>query len=157
MRRLLTSTACAALISLGTAGIADAHGGILTASPGPGDYVPAGIGRVDLTFRTDVLPSGVNRVEVLDPQNTNHLTGDLRVTGSTLTARLVPLEPGRHRIRYTVMASDGHEETGSYIFVVVPRPGGEDSGYGTVLYVAGGAGAALIILVMVVLLRHRSR
>lgn len=155
MRRLLIIAACAILTGLLSAGIANAHGGVDVADPGPGSKVPAGRDHLEMSFVDALAADKPQRVELLDAQNRDQITGGIKTGGNKITAALHPLKAGLHKVRYSVVLVDGHETTGSYYFSVFPVP--EDGKSDVTPWVIGGAVAAVVLLgvVIVVFLRRR--
>ena len=160
------------LASVLVAAPARAHTGLVEATPGTGASVAAP-DQVVLTFNEELLPS-LAVVSVQGPSGAVDLPGAAEVSGRRVVQQLGTLEAGEHRVRYRVVAGDGHPVAGETAFRVeataartsatrsaaptsppapapapAPTAAAADSGSSTLPVLAGGAllvlgGAALV-------------
>lgn len=118
MSRATLVAAAAAAVALVPAGTAVAHVEKTASSPRSGATVSASLRTVTVTFSA-VIRSGTLRVtgpggKVVsrgggrDPRRASRLRAELRG----------PLKPGSYRATWTIRASDGHSQKGSFRFRV---------------------------------------
>lgn len=109
-----------ALIASLTTSAAHAHAMLDAASPRVGAKVAAPPTEISLTFSERVEAS-------LSTISLSASSGDdvaLSETGNgasshVLVARILrPLNPGRYRVRWSVLSSDGHSTAGDFVFTV---------------------------------------
>ena len=155
MRRLLITALCTVLLALAGGGTALGHSGTESATPGPGDKVPAGVENVRLVF-SSLSPSGSHRVQVLDSQDDDWVTGDPEVVDSEVTATTEPLDPGVYKVEYSVTSGDGHKSSSAYYFEVTPNPN-HDPGIDTTTIAAISAAVVVVLLGTALVLRRRHR
>lgn len=156
MRRLLTLLLSTVLLTAVSGGTALSHSGVESATPGPGDKVPAGVEQVRLVFDS-LSPSGEHRVRVLDSADSDWATGDPEVVDSTVTVPTDALDAGVYQVSYTVVSGDGHKSSSAYYFEATPNPN-HDSSDGTmtfVIIVSAAAGVGLLGAIAFMLLRRR--
>ncbi|MCK8786437.1 copper resistance protein CopC [Roseomonas sp. NAR14] len=135
------SLAAAALLAVAppllAARPAAAHAIVVESRPAAGTAVPAGPVEVDIRYnsRIDVarsrlgLARGTGQAgEARGPEERLALTED--PSGARLIARTGPLEPGPYRLRWQVLAVDGHITRGDIVFTVVPRDALRDAAPG---------------------------
>jgi hypothetical protein len=116
MRRHLTVLLVAGTMSL-IAAPALAHTGLEKGVPGPGETVAAGLTRMVLTFDR-LEPAGRPVVSVHDAGGRVVSTAVRQVGVKVIEVDVVPLQPGIHKIDYTIVAGDSHPSTGGYYFTV---------------------------------------
>jgi copper resistance protein C len=117
MRRAIIAAAVAAAVCGATAAGASAHVEIKSTSPKRGGSAGTSVGTVTITF-TGPLRRGTVRVtgpggRVVsngsggrDPRSINRLRVSLKGGKSA----------GRYRVRWTILAADGHEQDGTFRF-----------------------------------------
>ncbi len=116
----LLATVVAVLFAL-VAAPAQAHTVLVDAAPGSGDEVAAGTELVALEFADPVAVDATHKIAVLD-QDGNPLSvspGQVGLDSNTVCARVEPLSPGVHTVRYEITAEDGHVLRNNYEFDVV--------------------------------------
>lgn len=122
IRAALLAMATMLIVGLST-GPVGAHTTLVGSLPSDGDVVPMSSDRLTLVFAEDLAPQ-VGQVSVAAPDGSGALVGPLRISGSTLEARLDLSVPGRHRVDFRVTAADGHPLEGSLSFRVRAAPVG---------------------------------
>ena len=100
--------------------VAAAHAVLLEASPAAGASVKAP--DLDIRLRYNVrVEADRSRVSLLLPdKSVKALTIEQQSSPDTLTAKAAGLVPGDYRIRWQVLASDGHITRGEVPFTVTP-------------------------------------
>jgi methionine-rich copper-binding protein CopC len=119
----VTRGAAAAVVSLlvglalvAGAGPAAAHDTLVSSDPANDASVASGPQRVTLTFDQPVN-RGFNTVTVTGPGGTAWASGEVTVSGSTLSTAVLPLGPaGEYVIGYRIVSADGHPATGTVRF-----------------------------------------
>ena len=115
---------CAGLTSLALSIVtfavtADAHSILLHATPSPGTRVRAP-SRVTLRFNNRI-EKRLSRVRLVDERGG---TRDLAVAedgaADWLTAGVPAITPGRYRVEWQVLSTDGHVVAGRFTFTVTP-------------------------------------
>jgi copper resistance protein C len=100
--------------------IAAAHAVLLEASPAAGSSVKGPDVAVRLRYNVRV-EAGRSRVSLLMPdKSVKALTIGAQPSPDVLTAQASGLPPGEYRIRWQVLASDGHITRGEVPFTVAP-------------------------------------
>ncbi|MCX6388950.1 MAG: copper resistance protein CopC [Solirubrobacterales bacterium] len=104
---------------LGTAGSALAHTQLATTSPGHGRTVSKGTSVVKVSF-TGPLRSG--RITVVGPHGRHWSIGSGGRDPRNIKRVIVPLRrgivSGRYRATWSIVAADGHHQSGSFLFRV---------------------------------------
>lgn len=119
MRGLAAVLVALALAAPALAARADAHS-LLIASAPSADAVVAGPANVSLRFNNRIEKK-LSRIRLLPPQGQPvvlPLRGDGEV--DTLEAPLPSLVPGRYRVEWRVLSTDGHVVSGTFAFSVSP-------------------------------------
>ena len=119
LSRLLTGGALLLLslvAALVVAAPARAHTGLVVATPRAGAAVPAP-GQLVLAFSEELLPS-LAVVSLQGPSGAVDLPAVPEVSGRQVVQQLGALAAGEHRVRYRVVAGDGHPVTGETTFTV---------------------------------------
>ena len=100
--------------------MAAAHAVLLEASPAAGASVKAPEVLIRLRYNVRV-EAGRSRVSLLLPdKSVKALTIEQQPSPDSLTAKAAGLTPGDYRIRWQVLASDGHITRGEVPFTVTP-------------------------------------
>jgi len=169
---------------LGGAQAASAHDSLESTSPASGGTVSS-LSEVSLDFSANLLGyDGGNLVIVLGPDGRHYETDCVALSGPTLTAPVALGAPGEYQVEWRAVSSDGHPISGSFSFTSTAagsstgaeqspcaaavgagqepsaspdtaQPGGM-SGL-TVGLVVGGGVVVLVGVLIVVILRTRSR
>lgn len=177
LRSLAGGIAVAAVVVLTTVAPASAHDELLSSSPAAGENLPAPPDEIALTYSADVLDMGAE-VVVADGDGTDWVAGDPVVAFGVVT---VPLRGGMpdagYEVRWRVVSSDGHPISGLIPFTVgdatpiersAPTPTAttvdvvaapaETGGIPRPLLVGAlGAGAAVVALLVILLVRRAAR
>jgi len=108
--------AAAALV--GAAGVARAHAVLLESKPAAKETVPGP--DVDVRLRFNVrVDAARSRLSLLLPdQSVRELTLDAQTEPQSLACRATGLKAGAHRLRWQVLATDGHITRGEVPFDV---------------------------------------
>jgi methionine-rich copper-binding protein CopC len=113
MRRLAAIVVCLVM-----AAPAAAHSLLLESSPAAGSVVDAGPRQLALRFNNRI-EKRLSRIRLVDDRGGAH---DLAVAtdgaADRLTAALPEVPPGRYRVEWQVLSTDGHVVTGRYTFTV---------------------------------------
>ena len=119
-RTLAVACFLSILASLTVAQVAVAHAVLLEATPAAGTRVKGP--EVAIRLRYNVrIEAGRSRVSLLLPDNSvKALTLGQQAAPDVLALRAAGLVPGEYRIRWQVLASDGHITRGEVPFTVVP-------------------------------------
>ena len=116
MRRLLASLLCLALV-LAAAPLA-AHSLLLESSPAANATIDAAPSELRLRFNNRI-EKRLSRLKLVDERGTAR---DLPVAedggADRLTAPVPSIAPGRYRVEWQVLSTDGHVVTGRYSFTV---------------------------------------
>ena len=114
MPRALAVLFAALVIVIVSRGAADAHAELVSTSPEDGSRIATAPPSVALTFSEDVQ-SGF--VAVRAPDDSTVTTSEPRVSGTTITADLEPIDQrGRFTVAYRVVTADGHPVAGQFTF-----------------------------------------
>jgi len=154
---------------------ASAHDELLSSSPAPGERLPSAPDEIALTFSADVLDVGAE-VVVADADGADWVAGDPAIASGTV---MVPLREGMpvagYEVRWRVVSSDGHPISGVIPFTVgdaaplerapvtaaptpaAIAPAADDRVPRVVVIGALGAGIALAVFLLVILLRRAAR
>jgi copper resistance protein C len=111
----------AAGIVLAFAGLAAAHSLLLESSPAAGATLPATPARLVLRFNNRI-EKPLSRVRLLDSRGaiqTLAVAPD-GAPADSLTAGLPTLTPGRWRVEWQVLSTDGHVVSGRFDFQIAP-------------------------------------
>jgi len=90
-----------------------AHTRLLTTQPADGAQLQQAPATVALEFSAPVEP-GFSRIELFNENAWKSLP--LSQQGKRIEARLPPLRPGRHQLRWSVISRDGHRQNGKLAF-----------------------------------------
>jgi copper resistance protein C len=117
-RRLIGCAA--ALAALAGALPAAAHSLLLESGPAANATVTAP-GRIVLRFNNRI-EAALSRVRLLDEHGAHHDLSPALAPGTLdrLVADAPPLTPGRYRVEWQVLSTDGHVVSGRYSFRVAP-------------------------------------
>jgi copper resistance protein C len=120
-RTMVTAAALlAVLVLVVNLRMAAAHAVLLEASPAAGASVKAPEVLIRLRYNVRV-EAGRSRVSLLLPdKSVKALTIEQQPSPDSLTAKAAGLTPGDYRIRWQVLASDGHITRGEVPFTVTP-------------------------------------
>ena len=121
--RTLLGTALVAVVgvlpALSVAAPASAHSALTASDPAEGSTVSADLERVTLTFSEAPL-AGLDaglRIEVRDAAGTDESTGEVTVSGDTMS-KAVGLSAGPHTVLWRYVSPDGHPIDGQVAFTV---------------------------------------
>jgi methionine-rich copper-binding protein CopC len=106
---------------------AQAHAGLQSADPGPGQHVDRLPAQMQLHFGRPTIPDPRTRVVVLGPGGDDVALGQPAASGLGISQRLAPTTVrGLYRVTYAVVSVDGHVTRGRYRFWVTAttRPAG---------------------------------
>jgi methionine-rich copper-binding protein CopC len=92
-----------------------AHTRLLTTQPADGAQLQQAPATVALEFSAPVEP-GFSRIELHSGSSWKNLP--LSQQGKRIEARLPPLQPGTHQLRWSVISRDGHRQNGKLSFTV---------------------------------------
>ena len=110
--------AAAVVLSLALVSSAAAHSLLLESSPGAGATVDAGPRELALRFNNRI-EKRLSRIRLVDDRGEAQ---DLAVAtdgaADRLTAPVPAVKPGRYRVEWQVLSTDGHVVTGRYSFTV---------------------------------------
>jgi len=95
-----------------------AHAILLEASPGKNGSVSGPDFKISLKFNSRIDGTRSQISLVLPEQTVRTLTIEKQSTPEVLSAKAVGLKPGSYRLRWQVLASDGHITRGEYPFEV---------------------------------------
>ena len=99
----------------------EAHGGLQSADPMPGDHLNTLPRQIRLQFAVPTVPDARTRIDVLTPSGGNLSVGAPQTTGLGVGQRLSEAtERGKYRVAFAVVTFDGHVSTGGYAFWVNP-------------------------------------
>jgi len=120
-RTMVTAAALlAVLVLVVNLRMAAAHAVLIEASPAAGASVKAPEVLIRLRYNVRV-EAGRSRVSLLLPdKSVKALTIEQQPSPDSLTAKAAGLTPGDYRIRWQVLASDGHITRGEVPFTVTP-------------------------------------
>ncbi|MBT1545933.1 copper resistance CopC family protein [Curtobacterium aurantiacum] len=139
MRTARTTAAALAIVAAGLLTLvgvqpASAHSALTSSTPADGAVVTEPLESVDLTFSEAPL-AGLDaglRIQVTDASGTDVATGDVSVSGTTMS-RAVDLDRGNYTLLWRYVSPDGHPIEGTLAFeyraaaasptaTVTPRP-----------------------------------
>lgn len=170
VRRLAVGMAVAVVAVLATALPASAHDSLVHSTPEADERLAAAPESITLTYSGELLVLGDSTqgavVLVIDQDGRDWATGEVTVTGSTVTAAIEPGMPDAgYQVRWQVVSEDGHPISGIVPFTIgdaeplttqaptdadAPpvEPDASDqttdeTGGGTRVLLVGGAGAAI--------------
>ena len=111
------------LVSVATAGVADAHTHLVTISPALGATLTTPPSAVVLTF-SEPLGTGFATVKVTDGTGRDVGAGSAQVAGAVVTQRLrTDLTSGPYAVAFRVVSSDGHPVADVSAFTLALRGG----------------------------------
>ena len=119
--RLLAGLALAGLVPLAIASLAAAHSLLLESSPAPGAMLKAAPRELGLRFNNRI-EKPLSKVRLLDSHGAAQTVTLTREGGAPdwLRAPLPPLAPGRWRVEWQVLSTDGHVVSGRFDFQIAP-------------------------------------
>jgi len=118
MRRLAAPGALLALLLV--AAPAAAHSLLLESSPAAGSALPAGPTELRLRFNNRI-EKRLSRLKLVnDKGETRELTVTTDGAADWLTAPLPAVAPGRYRVEWQVLSTDGHVVSGRFGFTIRP-------------------------------------
>lgn len=133
MRTARTTAAALTIVAAGLLTLvgvqpASAHSALTSSTPADGAVVTEPLDTVDLTFSEAPL-AGLDaglRIQVTDASGTNVATGDVTVSGETMS-RAVDLDRGNYTVLWRYVSPDGHPIEGTLAFeyraaAAVPAP-----------------------------------
>jgi hypothetical protein len=111
----------AGALALAAAAPAAAHSLLLESSPAPNATLTASPPRLVLRFNNRI-EKALSRVRLVDERGGVVAVAVAVADGSTdrLTASVPALGPGRWRVEWQVLSTDGHVVTGSFAFRLAP-------------------------------------
>ncbi len=112
----------AAAISIALAGQAMAHAHLKSALPAADGTVKSAPSELDLTF-SEGLNVKFSGIKMTGPDKATVRTGEAMLTNDGTTLMVpVPdkLAPGKYRVEWHVLSTDGHKTNGSYSFTIAP-------------------------------------
>ena len=116
MRRLVASAVCLALVLVASS--LAAHSLLLESSPSANSTLDASPSALRLRFNNRI-EKRLSRVRLVDARGA---VQDLPVAedgaADWLAARVPTIAPGRYRVEWQVLSTDGHVVTGRYTFTV---------------------------------------
>ncbi|HTO11593.1 MAG TPA: copper resistance CopC family protein [Candidatus Binatia bacterium] len=119
--RVLSCLAIAGLAALAIASVAAAHSLLLESTPAAGATLPAAPRELRLRFNNRI-EKPLSRVRLVDSRGaaqTITLTTE-GVAPDWLRGPLPPLAPGRWRVEWQVLSTDGHVVSGRFEFQIAP-------------------------------------
>ncbi len=122
---LLNSLVVLFLLSVGAAGTAWGHAHLVESTPANGAVLDASPPQLTLRFNSQIETPLTRLVLIGGGSEIPLLLDDAQPGGTSdeITAPLPALEAGRYRVRYRVMATDGHPTSGVLRFTVSDPPG----------------------------------
>ncbi|HXX15743.1 MAG TPA: copper resistance CopC family protein [Candidatus Eremiobacteraceae bacterium] len=115
--RLLAALAAAGLILL-VSGIVEGHAVLKESRPAANSKVAGPDVPIMLKYNVRI-DAKLSKVQLLNPDNsTRDLTLDAQSSPDTLNGKATGLKPGAYRIRWQVLAPDGHITRGEIPFTV---------------------------------------
>ncbi|MGO2050311.1 copper resistance CopC family protein [Microbacterium sp.] len=122
-RSIAAGLTVAAVAMLAFASPASAHDQLVSSTPSQGERLSAAPSSISMTFSGDliVLDSSTTGAVVLvvDESGTDWISGDVTVSGDTVTAELKPGMPvAGYQVRWQVVSEDGHPIAGVIPFTI---------------------------------------
>jgi copper resistance protein C len=118
--RVLSCAALAGLAALAIASLAAAHSLLLESTPAAGVTLTDAPRELMLRFNNRI-EKPLSRVRLLDSRGTVHpVTVAAGAPADRLTAPLPSLGPGRWRVEWQVLSTDGHVVSGRFDFQIAP-------------------------------------
>ncbi|WP_247632834.1 copper resistance CopC family protein [Microbacterium galbinum] len=176
-RRFAVGMAVAAVAVFATAVPASAHDSLVHSTPEAGESLATAPESITLTYSGELLVLGDSTqgavVLVIDESGRDWATGDVEVSGSTVTAAVEPGMPDAgYQVRWQVVSEDGHPISGIVPFTIgdaepmtatqaptdadapsyVPDASDQstdETDGGLRLLLVGGAGAAIAVVTLV--------
>ena len=112
-----------AALSALAAGPAFAHARLESADPKVGATVAAAPARIRLKF-SEVIRLGGSGVMLTGPDGHGHLLQPLTQDPADVRAVLAPtptgLQPGRYKVEWRALSSEGHHTQGDFTFTIAP-------------------------------------
>ncbi|MFS0852944.1 copper resistance protein CopC [Microbacterium sp. 179-I 3D4 NHS] len=177
VRRFAVGMAVAVVAVLATAVPASAHDSLVHSTPAADERLASAPESVVLTYSGELLVLGESTqgavVLVIDADGRDWATGEVAVTGNTVTAALEPGMPDAgYQVRWQVVSEDGHPISGVVPFTIgdgeplaavqAPTDDGapsyapeasnqtaDDTDGGLRVLLVGGAGAAVAVVAFV--------
>ena len=123
MKRCLLLLSVLIFSTLSFSQIANAHSGVVTASPAQDEAVTALPSQLVVTFTEDLMTIGdkvVNTISLTDPNGSAVALTDIAVAGAKLSAAIPEGEypSGTYTVDYAIVSADGHKLTESYTFAL---------------------------------------
>lgn len=118
--RVVSCAALAGLAALAIASVATAHSLLLESTPAAGATVSAAPPELMLRFNNRI-EKPLSRLRLLDRAGTVHpVAVAAGAPADRLTAPLPALAPGRWRVEWQVLSTDGHVVSGRFEFQIAP-------------------------------------
>lgn len=123
VRRITVGLVVAAVAVLAVAAPASAHDSLVHSTPAAEERLDAAPESIVLTFSGELLVLGDSTlgavVIVIDESGRDWATGDVEVTGNTVTAGVEPGMPvAGYQVRWQVVSEDGHPISGIVPFTI---------------------------------------
>ncbi|SEP84164.1 hypothetical protein SAMN05444745_102173 [Arthrobacter sp. OV608] len=117
-------TAALALSTLAGIAPAHAHDALASTSPSDGQILTASPGRVSITLNNppNTQLKGSNIIKVTAPDGHTVSSGDISVSGATLTTAADIDHPGKHTVQWRAVSADGHPIEGQFTFTFAGDP-----------------------------------
>lgn len=118
-KKTIAAFAVAAIVMLWTARYVEAHAVLKESQPAANGKVAGPDVPILLRYNARI-DAKLSKVQLLNPDNsTTDLTIDKQTAADTLNTKATGLKPGAYRIRWQVLAPDGHITRGEVPFTVV--------------------------------------
>lgn len=123
VRRIAAGLAVAAVAVLAVAAPASAHDSLVNSTPGADERLDAAPESIVLTFSGELLVLGDSTlgavVIVVDENGRDWVSGDVEVSGNTVTTPVDPAMPDAgYQVRWQVVSEDGHPISGIVPFTI---------------------------------------
>lgn len=113
-------TAVALLVAIAAAPIAFAHAKLQVSQPAASSELASSPKEIRLQFNERLEPAFSN-IQLVDAKDALMPLPKIefdKAEPSTMFAAVPPLRPGQYRVRWSVMAHDGHKVKGEFAFLV---------------------------------------
>lgn len=118
-KKTIAAFVAAAIVMLWTARYVEAHAVLKESQPAANGKVAGPDVPILLRYNARI-DAKLSKVQLLNPDNsTTDLTIDKQTAADTLNTKATGLKPGAYRIRWQVLAPDGHITRGEVPFTVV--------------------------------------